>query len=166
MARIGDTAGDGCPTLGDHLLGWTVLFGDGVELADGTANAVGLGLADGANVRVNKMLGEVVLGDLLRQPDVAFAVGKAASDGAELSDGVVKAIDKILSEVVELSDGRVMDVGVGIDDGVLLGEGLDHVWAIYKALTDGVGLSDAEALVVANVLTLKARSLRLTAKER
>lgn len=256
MARIGSTAGDGCPAMGDHLLGRAVLFGDGVELADSAASSVGLALADGASVRVNKTLSELVLGDLLRQPDVAFAVGKGltdgaqlgearamavgaaladgvdladgiaaavgkavadglevgdalsrtweiyrdlddgvyardrkrigqimlgevlgepdvdlavgkfATDGVQLGDSVAQLIGKILAEGIELGDSRAMAVGKGIEDGVLTSDEVATVWAIYRALADGVELSDAEALKSAILLTLKARSLRLTAKER
>jgi len=133
---------------------------DGVTLADARAAAVGQSLADGValgdaaaraweiyrsvvgglSLSDSKLLGEILMGEILGVPDMAFVAGKSLGSGLALSDALVRVWNAYLSasDGLQLADARAAAVG--------------------QALADGVILSDAEVLLLALALTLIARS--------
>ena len=133
---------------------------DGVTLADARAAAVGQSLADGValgdaaaraweiyrsvvgglSLSDSKLLGEILMGEILGVPDMAFVAGQSLGSGLALSDALVRVWNAYLSasDGLQLADARAAAVG--------------------QALADGVILSDAEVLLLALALTLIARS--------
>ena len=150
MGRLGSTPADGCAPLGEHLLGAWVIFAEGLSLGDVAARAWGAyrSVGDGLTLSDSKLLGEILMGEILGVPDMAFVVGKVPADGLALSDGLAHAWAAIRSaeDGVALSDARATAIG--------------------QALVDGLAIGDAEALLLALALTLYARSGDLTLPER
>ena len=121
---------------------------DGLWLGDARMSAIAQAITDGLTLSDSKLLGEILMGEILGVPDLEFAVGKPLTDG------------------VELGDARAIAVTQAIIDGLLLGDAPARAWAAYLSQVDGISLSDAEVLLLALALTLYARSNDLTLPER
>lgn len=187
MGRLGSTPADGCAPLGEHLLGAWITFTEGLALAESRSAGPGAALTDSVTLTDIKRLGEILLGELLGVPNVAFAVGKGLGDGVVSGTALGRAWDAYLqqSDGLALADARAAAVGArGLADGVSLGDSLARAWAAYLQQADGLALSDAEAraaglaladavalgdveaLLLALALTLRARSTALTLQGR
>ena len=96
--------------------------------------------SDGARLSDSKLLGQMLLGELLDQPDIVLQLGKDVNDTVSMGDALARVWDALRAYADELV----------VDDGA--------VHAIGLAPEDGVTLSDEESLLLALALTLLARS--------
>lgn len=149
MGRLGSTPADGCAPLGEHLLGAWITFTEGLALAESRSAGPGAALTDSVTLTDIKRLGEILLGELLGVPNVAFAVGKGLGDGVVSGTALGRAWDAYLqqSDGLALADARAAAVGArGLADGVSLGDSLARAWAAYREQADGLTLSDSKLL--------------------
>ena len=151
---------------------------DGIALSDGRVSAIGQGLADRLSISETRAMaatmaltGGLDVGDTLAR---AWAAVRAVSDGVRLSDSKLLG-QMLLGEPLDQPD-MVLTIGKNPQAGILLQDAIVHAWDVIRGYDDGVdlreaagkvvghavddalSLSDAEALLLALALTLRARS--------
>ena len=139
-SSIGQSSTDGVTLADARAAAVGQSLADGVILTDARVAAISQAIIDGLSLSDSKLLGEILMGEILGVPDMAFVAGQSLGSGLALSDALVRVWNAYLSasDGLQLADARAAAVG--------------------QALADGVILSDAEVLLLALALTLIARS--------
>ena len=183
MARLGDTAANGCPTLGVHLLGPVIQLADGATVGDALARESDfvLLIVDGAALGESHTpaaaydrtaddgatIDDLVRKTLTRRRFDGVTIAEVFStwlgtllqlwDGVNVGDTAVKAITARLADSALLEEmfDALLAFGLSILDQVNLSEGVGK--AVTMERQDTVMLSESEALALFALIILTLR---------
>lgn len=112
--KLGDVE---CRVLGKALV-------EALVLSDARVSTVRRTIRDAVSASDAKRLGEIVMGDVLKAPDLAFEVGKGVADGVILTDVLARAwaVVRRWNDGVGLSDDAQLVLAIGLTLYVWSGE--------------------------------------------